>query len=86
MGRIGNFSPSYEACHTLNIKQFTPSQSFGANRDFNGVLPVSEHWELTKDTIFVTYKAALKRLELSFSRNGKSYTQQVYITKLETNL
>lgn len=86
MGRISTFSPSYEAYHTLNIKQFTPSQSFGANRDFNGMLPVSKHWELTKDTIFVTYKATPKRLELSFSRNGNNYTQPVYITKLATNL
>lgn len=86
MGRIGNFSPSYEQCHTLNIKSFDPAKSFALNKNFNGTLEVSPHWRFTEDTLFFKYKAATQVLEWCFFKKGKRYHQEIRITKQETNL
>ncbi|MGH1335129.1 MAG: hypothetical protein ACRBFS_03310 [Aureispira sp.] len=86
MGKIGSFKPSYEQCHTLSIKSFTPSKSFALNKNFSGTLEVSNYWELTENTLFFKYKAATQLLELCFFRKGERYNQEIGIAQLETNL
>lgn len=49
MGRIGNFAPSYEGCHTLNIRSLNPSKSFALNRKLSATLEVSKYWEFTEN-------------------------------------
>lgn len=86
MGKIGNFAPSYEGCHTLDIRMLNPSKSFALNRNLSATLKVSEYWELTENVLCLSYKTETRILELCFFREGKRYDQKIGITRLKTNL
>lgn len=86
MGRMSQYKPSYEDCHTLHMKSFNPAQSFALHKNFSGTLEVSPHWGFTQNTMFFKYKAATQVLEWCFFKKGKRYNQELKIVLQETNL